>query len=152
MNQLGITYIKSDKDSHFTGALIENAIESEDLNYPTDWRIAQINEILIKGITIQADQNLEWDIFLWSKESKDNTDLDVDTFVDFINFPSTIGKQIAGSNQYYYSLSNLSIPYEDIGKQRKLHCSIVNRSSTAKLAGGTGEVVVSFAVSPVTLT
>ncbi len=151
-DRIGITYIRSDKDLHFTGALTENSAEHEDLDFPSDWEKTNINEILIQGITIQSDQNLEWDIFIWSKDSKDDSDLDVDTFIDFMNFPATIGKQIAGTGQYYYSLSNLSIPYQDDGRQSKLHCSIVNRSSTAKLAGATGEVVVVFAASPVRLT
>lgn len=151
-HKIGVTYIRSDKNDNFTGALTENSAEHEDLDFPSDWKKIQIQEVLIQGITIQSDQNLEWDIFIWSKDSKDDTDLDEDTFTDFMNFPSTIGKQIAGTGQYYYSLSNLSIPYQDDGRQSKLHCSIVNRSSTAKLAGADGEVVVEFAVSPVLLT
>lgn len=147
----GIEYIRSDKDIHFTGAITENAKEDENIQLPANWRNNHLNSILIRNISIISDQNLEWDLFLWSKDTADDTDLDADTFVDFINFQATIGKQIGGSGQYYYSLSNLFIPYYDDDNTGKIHCSIINRSVTAKNAGATGEIVVIFSALPVLL-
>lgn len=149
---VGVEFIRTDKDTNFTGALVQNAGEAENLDFPTDWKTTQINEVIIHAIRIQSDQNLEWDIYLWKRDTGANTDLDVDTFSGLINFPATSGKQIAGSNQFYYSLSNLNLHYQDEDKSGKIHCMLINRSSTAKLAGGTGEVVVEFVVSPVLIT
>jgi hypothetical protein len=144
-------YIVSDKDSHFTGGLAQNAGEAESINFPADWRTIGVNQCVIESITIQSDQNLEWDIYLWSGAEADNTDLDTDTFIDYFNYATTTGKQIAGANQYYYASpsNNLNIAYKDDDNSGKLHVTLVNRSATAKNAGGTGEVKLQFIVRPV---
>jgi len=147
---IAIEKIRSDKDTHFSGALAQNAIELENLSFPADWGTVGIQECVIEGITIQADQNLEWDVFIWATDGHSDTDLDLDKFIDFTNFATTDGKQIAGAGQYYYSSpSNLSIPYRDDDKTSELHVGLVNKSATAKNAGATGEVVVEFHVRPV---
>ncbi len=147
----GVEFIRSDKDSHFTGAIAENAKEDESINMPSNWRASNITSMIIRGIAIQSDQNLEWDVAIWSSATTDDTDLDLNKFIDYINFQATIGKQIGGTGQYYYALSNLFIPYSDEDNTGKIHCSIINRSVTAKNAGATGEIVVIFSALPVLL-
>lgn len=150
-NAQALTYIVSDKDSHFTTELAENAIEHEDISFPTDFSVQEIHELLIEHVTIQSDQNLEWDIFVWSGAENLNADLDLDEFTDYFNFPKSTGKQIAGTAQFYYaspSSTKLGIPYVDTDNTSKLHVSLVNRSSTNKAAGATGEVKVRFGVRP----
>lgn len=148
---LGIEYIRSDKDTHFTGALAQHAIEIEALSFPAMWGSAGIEECIIEGITIQFEQaDLDWDIFLFTTSgNQDTSDLDLDTYLDYFSF--TTGIQIAGANQFYYaSPSNtMSIPYKDADNTQKLHVGLVNRSATAKNAGATGEIVVQFAVRPI---
>lgn len=148
---LGIVYIRSDKDTHFTGALVQNAKEDESISFPGEISEIGVRELLITGASIQSDQNLEWDIFLWRNNNFDNTDLDIDGFVDFINFTAASGKQIAGAGQFYYpSSSNMAIPYRvDYPSLSQIHCSLVNRSAAAKNAGATGEIAVEFMVRPV---
>jgi hypothetical protein len=148
---LGIEFIVTDKDGHFTGALATNAVEHESINFPTDWGIVGIQEMIIESVSIQSDQQLEWDIYVWSGSENANADLDLDTFLDYFNFPTTSGKRLAGANQYYYAsvANNVAIPYRDNDKSSKLHVSLVNRSATAKNAGATGEVVVRFVVRPI---
>lgn len=147
-----IAIIRSDKDTHFSGALAQNAAEQEALAFPGNLRT---NELIIEAVTVQSDQNLEWDLVLWKAVAGANADLDLDNFVDYINFPATSGKQIAGAGQYYYaSAASLAIPYKDEGAADKatnasVHCSLVNRSVTGKNAGATGEVVVTLFVRPV---
>ena len=77
--------------------------------------------------------------------------LDLDTFLDYFNFPTTSGKQLGGTAQFYYASvsNNVAIPYRDNDKTSKLHISLVNRSATAKNAGATGEIVVKIAVRPI---
>lgn len=148
---IAIEYIFSDKDIHFTGSLAEDAFETEDLDFPSDWGTLEINECVIEGVSIQSDQNLEWDIVLWGKVAAEDTDLDIDEFVHFFNFPKTNGKQIAGTAQYYYPFPNnlVSIPYKDNNLSQKLHVSLVNKSVTSKNAGATGEVKIKFALRPI---
>ena len=146
-----IQYIKSDKDTHFSGALAQNAAEVEALNFPTDWVTLGISDIIIESVSIQSDQNLEWDVMLFSTDGTTDTDLDLDTFTDFFNFATTSGKQIGAANQFYYSSpsNNLQIPYKNTQNRSKLHVALVNRSATGKNAGATGEFTVEFAVRPV---
>jgi len=147
----GVYYIDSDKDTHFTGALAQHAIESESLNFPDLFPNAGIQDVIIEGINIQSDQNLEWDVFVWSTSGYNNSDVDLAAMIDYWNFPTTSGKQIAGANQYYYPLpaNRISVPYRDANNTSKLHVSLVNRSATGKNAGATGEVKVRFIVRPV---
>ncbi len=146
-----IDYIASDKDSHFTGSLAQNAMEVESLLFPSRWRDIDISECVIEGISIQADQNLEFDVIVFSKASADDTDIDLDAFIDFFNFPVTGGKQIAGAGQFYYAspANNVAVPYLDKDNTGKLHVGLVNRSASAKNAGATGEVKITFFLRPV---
>jgi hypothetical protein len=142
-----IVYLRTDKDTHFTGAIAQNAKEDESIAFPNP--MARTNECIIEGIAIQADQNLEWDIFIWSGSEYDNTDLDSDKFIEFVNFTATEQKQIAASNQFYTAKTGLSIPYRDTDATNKLHVSLCNRSVTAKNAGANGEVVIVFMLRPI---
>ena|SRR3990172_4851703 len=139
--------VRSDKDSHFSGALAQNAAELESLDLPGQWG-SRCSEFVVENIVIIADQALEWDLFLWGSDGADDADLDLDTFVDYVNFPAASGKQVAGAGSYYYaSPSDLGIPVTVTNN--KLNLSLVNRSVTAKNAGATGEVVVICTLRPV---
>lgn len=142
-----IVYIRSDKDIHFTDSIAQNAKEDESIDFPNE--IRRTNEVIIEGIAIQSDQQLEWDLFIWSGAEYDNTDLDLDKFVEYVNFPSTSQKQIGGTGQFYTAKTGLAIPYRDCDGTHKLHCSLCNRSAVSKNAGATGEVVVTFMVRPI---
>ena len=151
MKKGSIEFIDSDKDTHFTGALGQNAMEIESIGFPTSWQNLQINEVEIEGISVQSDQNLEWDIFIFSKAGADDTNLDDDTFVHHLNFSQTSGKQIAGANQYYYPcpVGLMAIPYKDIDNTRKIHIGLINRSVTSKTAGATGEIKIRLSLRPI---
>lgn len=146
-----IRYIDSDKDTHFAGAIAQNAMEVESLDFPSDWADISLYSIIIESITIQSDQNLEWDVYLWTDGAVDETDLDTDKFLDYFNFPASSGKQVAGANQFYYAApsNQMNIPYYDSDKASKLHVGLVNKSASSKNAGATGEVKLRFAVRPV---
>ena len=151
MPENALQYVISDKETHFSGALAQNVVEIESIDFPTDWGIVGINETIIEGVSIQSDQNLEWDVFIFATSDTTDTDLDLDTFTDFFNFATTSGKQIAGTNQFYYSspANFMAIPYRDSDNSSKLHVALVNRSATSKNAGATGEITIKFAVRPV---
>lgn len=141
-----IQVIRSDKDTHFTGALAQNAREDESIALPAQWRTT---ECVVEGIAVISDQNLEWDVYLFSSSAFSNSNMDLDMFADCTNFPSTSGKQIAGAGSYYYpSPSGIQLPYKSADSS--IHIALVNRSATGKNAGATGEVVVLVYVRPVT--
>lgn len=150
-DELALEFLDTDKDTHFTSGLAQHAMETESVAFPSDWGTIGIDECIIESIVIQADQNLEWDIYIWSEAEVDNTDIDLDKFVDYANFPTTSGKQIGAANQFYYAspANNVKIPYKDQDHTQKIHVGLVNRSATAKNAGATGEIKLRLGIRPV---
>ena len=146
-----IEAIDSDKDTHFTGALAQNAIENENISFPTDFSLPQINKIAIHQISIQSDQALNWDLILWSGDGFANTtDIDSDAHIVNNSFLASEATQIAGSNQSYYNYNPVTpILYIDKDNSGELHVGLINRSITAKIAGATGEIKVRFMVEPI---
>ena len=128
--------LRSDKDSHFTGALLTNAKEDESITGLAS------NKIIIRRIVAQSDQNLHYRALLWRTDGFDNTDLDLDTFAGEVDldFPA-IGFRIAGANQYYVDLE-CELEYQDSDASRELHISLLNQDATAKNAGATGEIAI----------
>lgn len=129
--------VRTDKDTHFTGAIAQNAKEDENLTG------LLADKIRITGITIQSDQRLNYKLLLWYKDSFEDADLDLDMFcgeaeLDLISY----GIQVGGANQWYLDVRNLHIDYEDQDATKELHVSLFNNCPTAKNAGATGEVVV----------
>ena len=144
-----IEVVASVKGTHFTGALAQNAVESESLDVPSHWSTIKISKYIIEGLTIQADQALEWDVYLWGDSTYNNADMTLAKLIDQVNFPAAGGLQIAGTGQFHYASPTLEIPYEDSDNTSKIHVSLVNRSATAKNAGATGEVTLRFTLRPV---
>jgi len=129
--------LRSDKDTHFTGSIVQNAKEDENLiGLPA-------NRVRITGIALQSDQQLNYRVIFWTTDGFDNTDLDLDTFCAEVQIPLvTSGFRIAGANQYYLDVRGLEIEYEDDDASQELHVSLMNLSATTKNAGATGEVVL----------
>ena len=130
-------FIGTDKDSHFTGSITQNAKENENVyGLPSD-------NVIIDSVRIQSDQNLWYKVVFWQTNDFDDTDLDSDAFCGEVDFDlPNDGFQIGGANQYYMQRDGLDIQYMDIDQTRKLHLSVLNLSATSKNAGATGEVVV----------
>lgn len=132
--------LRSDKDTHFTGQIVQNAQETENLT-GLAW-----SKVRITGIMLQADQQLNFRVILWSKDTFDDTDLDADAFIAEVQVPLvTAGFQVAGANQWYLDIRGVEIPYQDEDSTNEVHISLQNLSATAKNAGATGEVVVELA-------
>ncbi len=129
--------IKSDKGTHFTEALTTGNKEDEN--------IAELlgNKIRILDIAIQAKQKLDLWLMFWRKDTFSNIDLDVDAFIGAVELDlSTFGKQVGGAGQYYMSLEDVNLDYEDEDGTNELHVSLYNADATAKNAGATGEISV----------
>lgn len=135
--------IVTDKDTHFTGAIAQHAVEEEDIEG------LKSNKITITKIAILADQNLIFDVLFYGKDSFANADLDLDAFQAFQTVDlATSGKQIAATGKYFLDVSNLAIDYEDKDKSNELHIALCNRSAGAKTAGAAGEVVLMITYIP----
>lgn len=127
----------SDKDAHFTGAIAQNAIETENIAGLIS------NNIKITGIAIESDQNLAYRLLFWRKDTAASADLDIDEFIadQELDLPS-YGFQVAGAGQYYMFVDGLDIEYQDADDTYELHVSLQNLSATGKNAGATGEVKI----------
>jgi hypothetical protein len=147
---MSFTYsVRTDKDTHFTGAIAQNAKEDENVVLPGALDGIRGNARgYIKGIMIQSDENLAWELAFWSTDGFENTDLDLDTFISRWSFVVADGVRFGGTGQYYYYIEGLKIPYVDEDNTGELHMSLVNRSAAAKTAGAAGEVVVEVYMEP----
>lgn len=136
--------LRSDKDTHFTGGINQNAKEDENLTGLIG------NKIRIVGISLQSDQSLDYRVIFWKSDGFDNTDLDLDRYCGEIEVDlPTYGYRIAGANQYYLDVRLAAgIDYEDEDASNELHISVMNLSATAKNAGATGEVIVEVYYEP----
>ena len=150
MGEKSLYTLTSVMGTHFTGALAQHAIESESIAFHDDLVNLGINDVLIESITIHADQNLDWDIYLWRDSNYEEAVLDNAEFIDYFNYANASGKQVAATGPFYYASpsNNLDIPYVDLDRTSKLHISLVNLHATAKNAGATGEVVIKVDYRP----
>ena len=128
--------IQSDKDSDFTGALAQNAGADANLTG------LLANDVMIRDVVVLSDQQLAWEIQLYSADTFDNADADLDTYLGSIRFAESDGLQVADTGLFKYDVHGLALRYRDDDGSNELHIKLVNRSSTSKNAGATGEVVV----------
>jgi hypothetical protein len=135
--------VRSDKDTHFTGAIAQNAKEDENLTGMA------ANKIRIKRVTCQSDENLAWEIQLWETDTFDDVDLDLDSYKASVIWAAADAMQIGAANQWYYDSGALDIPCEDLDGTFELHISLCNRSAAAKTAGANGEFIVMVEYEPV---
>lgn len=141
----------SDKDTHFTGALIQNAAEEENISFNADWATAQMQKAEVSAVAVVSDQQLDWEIQFYSTDTQGDTDEDVDTFITSILLPATDGKQNAATGLYRYDANPAFLPfyYHDADNTGEWHITLVNRSATAKTAGAAGSLVVKISARPV---
>ena len=145
-------YVRSDKDTHFTGALAQNAVKTENISFPADWVTMGLRKAKIVDIKIISDQQLAWDVKFYSKDTHAvTTDLDADSFIRTFKFDASAGVQEAGADQYYYDIDPSEFPfvYIDEDGTSEFHVTLVNRSATPKTAGAAGEVVVIIQAIPI---
>ena len=140
-----ISIIETDKDVHFTGAITQFNQETENLTSLTD------NRIFIRGINAQSKQKLKYRLTFWTKDTFEDTDINVDSYIDdvildFTDDNSTF--RINNANQYYLNISDLGILYEDDDSTNEIHCSLQNLSATSKNAGATGEIQIDIKYAP----
>ncbi len=132
-----ISFVRSDKDVDFTGAIAQNDHATADIAaLPT-------NVGVIESISFTAEENLDWEIHFWTASSFDDANLDADSWIEYVAFAIADGVSIANAipGTFRYAATGLSIPYRDTDGTNTLHVSLVPRSA-AKTAGAAGEVVL----------
>ncbi len=139
-----IEVYSTDKDVHFTGAIVMNAEEQENLTGLLS------NRYMIRGVNIQSIQPLKYRLIFWSSDQFSNVDLDLDYYIDDVELDMSASPafRINGVNQYYLNVGGLEIIYEDFDITRELHISLQNESAIAKIAGALGTVQLDIKMSP----
>lgn len=148
MSDLQTYIVRSDKDTHFTGALATDAGEAEDI---TGLPAAKCT---IEGVSIISKENLAWEVEFYSKDTHDDaTDMDNDTFLGSARFLQTDGK--TDGTYYKYSTANavqswrgLAYFDQDGEGSQEVHMILRNRDASSKSAGAAGEAVVILSVRP----
>lgn len=138
--------LRSDKDSHFTTEIAQNAKEDENLTFPVHNTRAVC---VIRDILILSKEQLAWTVQFYTKDTFSTTDADTDAFAGQHIFANTDGLQVAGAGLYRYFIANLEIPYEDNDNTREVHVRLVNRSAGAKTAGTNGEMTIELGLDVV---
>lgn len=148
MENAQVYLVRSDKDTHFSGAIIQDAGEAESIvGLP-------MSKCVIEQIDIIAKENLAFEVELYSADTHDDaTNMDNDKFIGSMRFLAADGK--TDGTYYKYSSANSvgtwrGIAYfdEDGEGSQALHAILRNRSAASKSAGAAGEVVVIFHVRP----
>ena len=138
-----VKHIDTDKDTHFTTAIAQNAIEPENIIGLSD------NNITITGIAFQAKEALDYRLWIYDTDGFADTDLDADQFNEYVDFDlSTNQGRIAGAGQYYFAQTGLSIDYEDEDATKELHIALQNLSAASKTAGADGAVKMKISYKP----
>ena len=130
--------ISSDKDMHFTGELIKNAVERESIIG------LRSNRIRISKISIQADQRLLFEVLLYGSDDFEESDLDNDYFIGAVELNLPIYGFQQTESQWRLDIENLNIDYVDLDGTKEIHVVLRNLSPTTKNAGTTGEVKLEF--------
>ncbi len=140
----------TDKDTDFEGAANDGVALEEDISFPSDWVTTGMQTVEIINITIQSDQNLQWDISLYATDAHGNTDLDLDKIVTTVNYATTDAIQTAGAAQWRYDKNPTFRPfiYIDEDNTSEFHITLIPRGGN-KNAGGTGEVVIKIHAVPI---
>ncbi len=140
----------TDKDTDFEGSATDGVALEEDISFLADWVTTGIQTVEIINLTIQSDQNLQWDISLYATDAHGNSDQDLDKIITTVNYATTDAIQTAAANQWRYDKNPTFIPfmYTDEDNSSKYHITLIPRGAT-KNAGATGKVVIKIHAVPV---
>jgi len=150
--------VQSNEALHFTEALTQNQISANyDLQLPS-----ACGPVIVQAEVLVSVQNLAYEVWLFNRAVNLTSDPATDGFVGMWQFGAlaagfagwTVTPAAGGGANPLFRqfIAGLAIPYTDRDNVSTpnaplLHCRLINRSATAKNAGATGELVVSFLVS-----
>ena len=142
-----VAVLSTDADTHFTGALNPGTISNINLTGLIG------NRAIIRGIALQSALPIDYRVMFWSKDTFDDPDGDVDSFIGSYRFGTPQpADRLAGANQYYQNAEGLGLLYQDDDGTNKVHVGIQNLNATGaggtKTAGTPGFVRITFKYEP----
>lgn len=164
MAQAGNVYVvNSNSRVDFTGTLAQNAGAIWHFALPA----ALGARSLIRSITIQSVQNLDWEVYFFKSFNGGTPQgippggtIDNVMLAGKYRFFVADGLQIAATGQYFYYIGGLQIQYHDLDSVNAqllgggnalppfLNVVLVNRNVTGKSAGDAGAVVLRITIEP----
>jgi len=138
-------YLRSDKDTHFTGAVANGNTENETITG------LESDKIMIRRVIVEAIENRALTIAFFAASTFQTVDLDSDAYLGEVQFVAADGVRMnaAGFPQYVYDSGALELPYIDAEARGQLNVAYVCRDAAGKAAGAAGNVVVTIGYEPV---
>ena len=144
-SQKTVTWIRTDKDTHFTSAIVQLAIDTEQVSdvLPND-------EVLIHEIVCLCDEAIDYILYIYENSGYNTADADTDATIGEVAFDlATIGEQISSTGLYRLTVRlEQPIHIKNTDKSNDLFLGLSPRSG-AKTVGASGEIVFKFAVEPI---
>lgn len=142
-----LSLVRSNPDTQYTGAILQNESENEDIQLAPSMQ-AVGNPLRLTALSLISVQNLSWELWLFGSSVFQSADFAADQFLGMWGFNAADARRVNSGTfaQYYYYIDGLNIPYVDRSASGSvlpsLHAALVNRSVTAKIAGAAGDIVV----------
>lgn len=123
--------------TEFTDALAKNAVERENIAG------LQSNRVLISHISVQSVQQLNLQVILYATDAFEESDIALDRFTGTVlfNLPYYGFQQ---TESQWRMEQDVAIDYEDLDETKELHIVLKNLSPTAKIAGASGYMKLTF--------
>lgn len=138
-----IEIITTNRTTHFTDQLLINEFENENING------LSANNCIIYGVSIQSKQALHFKLVFWKKNTFNNDDMNLDTYIGDIDLDLTTKPVFKiGNPVYRLNVEDTKIVYQDLNLLTTLHISLLNLSNETKQAGVNGEVKLDIKLSP----
>lgn len=147
-----IATLRSQAETNFTGALVQNAAATANLVVPVNLTSLGLQtRARIQSVAILSAQNLAWEVWFFGRDLFQESDIDADTFLGRVAFVANDGSRIAAAGAYYYFAAPSGILYQDQDNTREIHVMLINRSAGAKDAGAAGEISVAITMESMEL-
>jgi len=89
-------------------------------------------QCMIKGLVLVAEENLSWELWLWSKAARAGASYNVDSWLGRWTFLAADAVRVSGNTRYYYFVPSLEVPYRDddvADVNGLLHCTLIPRGA-----------------------
>lgn len=143
---------RTDPVVHFTGALAQNAIATENVRLPMAIAAGSHCRSILRHLVIFSVQNLVWEVALFGRRTFHGAAIAESSFLASWRFSTGSAIQYGGVGPFISQAPNIDLPYMDEDFENRAlpldqqgghwHVLLVNRSVTAKLAGAAGAVQI----------
>jgi hypothetical protein len=145
--------VRTDKDTHFLGAIAQDNGLHETLTVdPQGLAAGKHCRGRLKALRILSKENLAWEVWLFGNSLFDNADADLERFLGRWTFAAGDGIRATvgggADDHYHYYIDGLDVGIEDLDRAGALYIRLVNRSVAAKSADAAGALVIEFVIEP----